>query len=61
MSKAKSPRRINFDHPALKSIPLNDKTPPPKDSISWKLWEDCLDIAQEALKTDFIQGYHTVL
>jgi len=52
----RSPRRIDFDHHALKPIPLNDKAPPPEDSIAWRLWLACQDIAQEALTSDYIQG-----
>jgi len=51
----RSPRRINFSHEALKNLTWNDK-PPPSDSISWKLWQACQDIAQAALNTDYIQG-----
>lgn len=52
----RSPRRIDFKHKAFDAIPLNDKAPPPDDSISWKLWLECQDIAREALATDYIQG-----
>ncbi len=52
----RSPRRIDFNHKALDAIPLNDKAPPPADSISWKLWLACQDIAQMALNTDYMQG-----
>lgn len=52
----RSPRRIDFNHEALQAIPLNDKAPPPDDSISWKLWLACQNVAQEALNTDYMQG-----
>ncbi len=52
----RSPRRVDFSHQAFDAIPLNDKTPSPGDSISWKLWLACQDVAQEALATDYIQG-----
>ncbi len=52
----RSPRRIDFSHQALEAIPLNDKAPPPADSIAWKLWLACQGIAEEALNTDYIQG-----
>ena len=51
-----TPRRLNVQHPALQSIPLNDKAPPPDDSIAWKLWLACQDVAQEALNSDYVQG-----
>ena len=60
MSKAengssRSPRRINFEHAALAAQNIStDK--PAEDSISWKLWLACQDIAQEALASDYIQG-----
>jgi thiaminase (transcriptional activator TenA) len=50
-----SPRRTNFDHPSLKALTFRD-SPPPINSISWKLWLACQDIAQEALNTLYIQG-----
>lgn len=55
-SSMRSPRRVNFAHEALQSISLNDKSPVPEDSISWKLWLACQDIAQQALETQYIQG-----
>jgi len=30
--------------------------PPPTDSLFWKLWNSCEDIAQKALNTKFLQG-----
>ena len=53
---ARSPRRVRMDHEALQAIPLNDKAPPPDDSVGWRLWTSCADLAQEALKTDYMQG-----
>lgn len=46
-------RRINVD-----AVPggLLDKNPPPTDSLSWGLWLRSQDLAQEALRTDYIQG-----
>ncbi len=52
----RSPRRIDTSHQALAAIPLNDKAPPPADSISWALWLASRDIAQQALTTDYVQG-----
>jgi len=52
----RSPRRIDFDHPALSDTPLNDQAPPPDDSISWKLWLASHDVAHKALSSDYIQG-----
>lgn len=46
-----SPRKNRVQHPLV-----SDTSPPPKDSIAWKLWLNAADIAQEALKSDFIQG-----
>ena len=54
--KAKRSRYLDPDHPALASIPLDDKTPPPEDSPTWKLWLACADIADQALATDYMQG-----
>ncbi len=31
-------------------------SPPPQDSLFWKMWNSCQDIANEALNTAFIQG-----
>lgn len=31
-------------------------TPPPADSLFWKMWKANTQIAQEALNTDFVQG-----
>ncbi len=50
------PRKTNFEHPDLIEISLNDKKPSFKNSISWKLWLNCQDLAIDALNTDFIQG-----
>ena len=54
-SANRSPRRINFDHPALAQQTFStDK--PPEDSISWNLWLKSQDIAKEALASDYVQG-----
>lgn len=53
--KSTPPERIDASHPALPADLVN-KNPPPTDSFSWKLWLGSQDIAQEALKTDYIQG-----
>ena len=29
---------------------------PPEDSLFWQMWNACTDIAEAALKTDFVQG-----
>lgn len=44
------------NHPALASLVSADASKPAKGSISWKLWEACHDIAEQALATDYIQG-----
>jgi thiaminase/transcriptional activator TenA len=49
------PRKLDFDHPQFKNLTLN-KTLPPIDSITWKLWLNNMDIAECALNTDYIQG-----
>ncbi|MEM8962616.1 MAG: TenA family transcriptional regulator [Acidobacteriota bacterium] len=54
-----TPRRIDFQHQALQSIPLDDTSPPPETSIAWKLWSACDDLAQQALASDYIQGIKT--
>lgn len=51
----RSPRRVNFQHPALSQQPFSTKQPP-QDSISWKLWLDCHDLAGQALESNYIQG-----
>lgn len=51
----RSPRRIDFTHKAFEKIKLNE-SPPPADSISMKLWQACIEIAQQALSTNYIQG-----
>ena len=54
-SSGRSPRRVNFEHPALAAYEFST-TKPAEDSLSWKLWLDCQDLAQEALASDYIQG-----
>ena len=50
-----SPRRTNFQHAALAQYSFSTEKPP-EDSISWKLWLACQEIAQEALASKYIQG-----
>ncbi len=50
-----APRRIDYTSAALQDLPLH-VDPPPQDSISWKLWTSCTDVAEEAFNTDYIQG-----
>lgn len=52
----RSPRRLDVQHQALRTVPLNDKAPPPEDSLAWGLWLDSQDLAQKALQTQYIQG-----
>ena len=52
---SRSPRRINFQHNALSKITLSTDQPP-QDSLSWKLWLACQDIAEQALASDYIQS-----
>lgn len=52
---AVSPRRIDFNHQALKKVEW-DTSKPAEDSFAWRLWTQCLDLAQLALGTEFIQG-----
>lgn len=52
---SRSPRRLNFDHPAIAQLKISTRRPP-EDSISWKLWIACADIACEALATEYMQG-----
>ncbi|GMH38867.1 hypothetical protein BSKO_06765 [Bryopsis sp. KO-2023] len=51
----RSPRQINFQHNALAGLPFRIGKPP-VDSISWKLWLACTDIAEQALASDYMQG-----
>ncbi|MEM9555435.1 MAG: TenA family transcriptional regulator [Acidobacteriota bacterium] len=51
----RSPRRTNFHHPALAEQSLSTEAPA-EDSISWRLWTACADLAQRGLETDYIQG-----
>lgn len=52
---SRSPRRLDFQHPALAAQNLStDK--PDVDSTSWKLWLASHDLAQLALATHYIQG-----
>lgn len=49
VKKASPPKGFYAEH----GIP---KTKPPADSLFWKLFKSCMDIAQDALATDFMQG-----
>lgn len=49
------PRRTNFEHVALATKTFSTEKPP-VDSISWKLWLACHDIAEQALASDYVQG-----
>jgi thiaminase (transcriptional activator TenA) len=51
----RNPRRLMLTKKMLQDYDLST-TPPPPNSLFWKMWETCTDIAQEALRTDFIQG-----
>ncbi|MEM7245712.1 MAG: TenA family transcriptional regulator [Acidobacteriota bacterium] len=53
-SSTRSPRRLG-DAPSLQSVDV-PTTPPPEDSISWKLWLGAQDLARDALQSDFVQG-----
>ncbi|MGB0861480.1 MAG: TenA family transcriptional regulator [Saprospiraceae bacterium] len=35
------------------------KTSPAENSLFWKMWNDCKDIAEQALNTEYIQGIKT--
>ena len=52
----RSPRHLDANHPAVKAVPLDDKTPPAEDAFSWRLWLECKDLAQLALESDYVQG-----
>ena len=54
-TSARSPRRIDFAHEALKNVAL-DESKPPADSISWRIWLASQALAKQALETDYIQG-----
>ena len=56
MPQYRSPRHLDVDHSALQDVALDDKTPPPEDSISWRLWLGSRDLARSALASDYIQG-----
>ncbi|MEM9276457.1 MAG: TenA family transcriptional regulator [Cyanobacteria bacterium P01_F01_bin.143] len=52
---SRSPRRIDFQHSALSQQTFSID-PPSENSISWKLWLACQDIADQALASKYIQG-----
>jgi len=52
--KMKNPRRISLSEELMK-LNLSTEEPPP-DSLFWKMWNSCTEIANEALETPFIQG-----
>lgn len=56
MPQHRSPRHLDAEHPAVRDIPLDDKTPPAQDSLSWRLWLECQDLAHRALESDYMQG-----
>lgn len=51
----KNNRRIELDKSFLVEYKLST-APPPANSLFWKMWDDCMQIADDALNTDFIQG-----
>jgi len=51
----KNNRSITLENDFLSTHQL-PKTPPPADSLFWKMWNTCKNIAQDTLHTDFIQG-----
>ncbi len=51
----RNPRRIILDEASIKKHKLST-SPPPAGSLFWKMWDSCTHIAEQALKTDFIQG-----
>ena len=51
----KNNRKIKLDQEAINKHQLSTDPPPP-DSLFWKMWNACADIAEEALNTDFVQG-----
>lgn len=55
MTARRSPRRLHPSHPALRSLPV-DSNPPAPASVTWNLWLQSQDLAQEALATKYIQG-----
>ena len=51
----RNPRRLLLNKRMLRAHNLLT-SPPPEDSLFWKMWNACTSIAQQALATDFIQG-----
>ena len=49
------PRLVDFTHELLAALDL-DHAQPAAGSISEKLWAACQDLANDALKSDFMQG-----
>ena len=51
----KNPRRVALNDELIKKHNLSTSSPPP-ESLFWKMWNACVNIANQALATDFIQG-----
>jgi len=51
----KNNRRIELSKEFVEEHKLS-KLPPPENSLFWKMWNSCLDIANKSLETGFIKG-----
>lgn len=51
----KNPRRIALTSSLIDELNLSTKKPP-KDSLFWQMWEDCTEIAKQALATKYVQA-----
>lgn len=51
----KNPRRIEASDEWMKAQNLS-AAPPPPGSLFWAMWDACQDVAQQALRTPYIQG-----
>jgi thiaminase/transcriptional activator TenA len=54
----KNNRTIKLDKNFIVEHSLST-SPPPQDSLFWKMWNACINIANSALNTNFIQGIKT--
>ncbi len=51
----RNPRRVTLTEAFIEKHQL-PTTPPPLDSLFWKLWDSSKSIAEKALETDFLKG-----
>ena len=51
----KNNRRLDLSQQFISEYKLS-KLPPPENSLFWKMWSSCSDIANQTLETGFIKG-----